>query len=157
MNSKNRNIILGAVVIAVWGLIAFKIVSYFKSSSVVELPATNVFKSAGIKVKRERFALDASYRDPFLNEIKVKTSKSDPYRQIEQVSTKKQVKWPDIRFNGIIESSAKDKKVGILQIDKRVYLVNVGDSAAKVAVIGMFKDSLRLKYSNEIKVYPLQK
>jgi sulfite reductase beta subunit-like hemoprotein len=156
-SSKNKNIVLGVIVIAVWGLIAFKILSYLKSTSIVELPITNVFKTAGIKVKREKFTIDASYRDPFLNEIEEKAAKQFKNRELDFQRSKPQIKWPEIKYNGIIETSSKDKKVGLLQVNKRVYLVNIGDSAARMTVIAMYKDSLRLKYSNEVKVYPLQK
>lgn len=153
----SKNIILGIIVVAVWGAIGYKIVSYFNKSKVVELPTTNVFKTAGIKVKRDKFNLDASYRDPFLNEIKEKIVKSEPNSFDDFQRTKKQAKWPEIKFNGIVETSSKDKKVGLLQVDKKVYLINEGDSTAKITVIRMYKDSLRLKYSDEVKVYPLQK
>jgi len=155
--ANSKNIILGVVVIAVWGAITFKIVSYFNKSSVVELPTTNVFKTAGIKVKKDKFTLDASYRDPFLNEIKEKTVRPDNSRDFDFKKTKPQVKWPDIKFNGIIEATNKTKKVGLLEINKRVFLINEGDSASKITVIRMYKDSLRLKFSNEFKVYPIQK
>jgi hypothetical protein len=155
--SKSKNIILGVVVVAVWGAIAYKIVSYFNKSNVVEIPSTNVFKTAGIKVKKDKFTVDASYRDPFLNEIKEKKVKPDPNSFDALQRAKQQVKWPEIKYNGIIETSSKDKKVGLMQIDKKVYLINEGDSTAKITVIRMYKDSLRLKFSNEVKVYPLQK
>ncbi|MHC1705777.1 MAG: hypothetical protein AB9846_17885 [Tenuifilaceae bacterium] len=158
MGSKNKNIILGVVVIAIWGLIAFKIVSYFNSTSKVELPATNVFKTAGIKVKREKYTIDATYRDPFLNEVKEKIVKSDQnLRDVSFQVSKPPVKWPDIKYNGIIESTNKSKRVGLLQINKKVFLVNEGDSTARVIVIAMYKDSLRLKYDKEVKVFPIQK
>ena len=156
-SSKIKNIVLSVIVIAVWGVIAFKIVSYFKNSSVVELPTPNVFKTAGIKVKRDKFTLDASYRDPFLNEMKEKTLKPDQNRDFDFQKSKPQIKWPEIKFNGIIETSSKIKKVGLLQVDKRAYLINEGDSVVKISVVKIYKDSLRLKYSNEVKVYPLQK
>lgn len=157
-NSKGKNIILGVVVIAVWGAIAFKIISYFNKSNIVELPASNVFKTAGIKVKKDKFKIDASYRDPFLIEVKEKISKPDiNSRDFEFQNAKPQVRWPEIKYSGVIETSNKIKKVGLLQVNKRDFLVSEGDTTSKLTVIKIFKDSLRLKYSNEEKVFQIQK
>lgn len=157
--AKGKNIVLGVVVVAVWGVIAFKIISYLNKSNVVELPTSNAFKTAGIKVKREKFKLDEPYRDPFLNEIKEKIAKPEQnsYRDIDFQIAKPQVKWPDIKFNGVIEATNKTKKVGLLQVNKKVFIVNDGDSADLISVVKMYKDSIRLKLSNEVKVYSLQK
>lgn len=154
--NKSKNIVLGLIVIIVWGAIAFKVVSYFSKSSIVELPTTNVFRTAGIKVKREKFTLDASYRDPFLNEVKEKIVKPDQSRDFD-FQIKPQVRWPEIKYNGVIEATNKTKKVGLLQINKKVFLINDGDSVSKITVLSMYKDSLRLMFSNEVKVFPLQK
>lgn len=157
-NSRNKNIILGIIVIAVWGAIAFKIVSYFNKSSVVELPTTNVFKTAGIKVKKEKFKIEASYRDPFLNEVKERITKPDiNSRDFDLQYSKPQVRWPEVKYNGLIETSNKTKKIGLIQVNKRDFLISEGDSAAKLTVIKIYKDSLRLKYSSEEKVFQIQK
>jgi hypothetical protein len=161
-SNKSKNIILGIIVIAVWGAIAFKIISYFNKSSVVDLPTTNVFKTAGIKVKKERFNLDASYGDPFLKEIKEKVIPSNQTSQhsgnrVEFQPLKPNTVWPEIKYSGIVETSNKEKRIGLLKVDKRDYLVSNGDSIPKVKIIAIYKDSLRLKFSNEEKTYTLQK
>lgn len=156
MASSKKNIILGVAVLAVWGSIGYKIVSSLQKSSVVDLPSTNVFKTAGIKVKKENFSIDASYRDPFLNEVKervVKPTSDDIFSQ----KTKPQVRWPEIKYNGLVETSTKSKKVGLLQVNKKVFLVNDRDTTAKLQVVEIYKDSIRLKFSNEEKCYLLQK
>ena len=150
---------MGIVVIAVWGAIGYKIFTYFSKSNVVALPTTNVFKTAGIKVKKEKFKLDASYNDPFLKEIKERVIQPmQPIgNRVEFQSLKPQVKWPEIKYSGVVETSNKEKRVGLLQVDKKDFLISSGDSIARLKVIKIYKDSLRLKFSNEEKTYPLHK
>jgi len=160
--ASSKNIILGIVVVAVWGVIAFKILSYFSKSSIVELPTSNAFKTAGIKLKKEKFKLDASYTDPFLKDIKEMViqqtlSPMNVGNRVEFQPLKSNVLWPEVKFCGIVETSTKEKKIGLLQVDKRNFLISEGDSIVSVKVIKIYKDSLRLKFSNEEKSYLIQK
>ncbi len=155
--SKGKNIILGILVIFVWGLIGYKVLSYFNDSSNLDLPNVNPVKSAGIKVKKEKFRIDASYSDPFLKEVKVKTSNTrntQNYNEYTNYQTANiQVSWPAIVYSGIIETTDKNNRIGLLKINNSNFLVKNQDSLMNVRVISVYKDSISLRYSNEIKTF----
>jgi hypothetical protein len=155
--TKGKNIILGILVIFVWGLIAYKVLSYFKDGSNIELPNSNPIKSAGIKVKKEKFRIDASYSDPFLKEVKVKSSSTrgnQGYNDYQGYQpTKVQVNWPEIVYGGIIETTDKNSRIGLLKIKNSNFLVKTQDSVMNVRVLYVYKDSINLRYSNEVKTY----
>lgn len=154
---KGKNIILGILVIFVWGLIAYKVLSYFNGNSNIQLPDANPIKSAGIKVKKETFKINASYSDPFLKEVKVKNSNSrgiQGYNDYQDYQPAKvQVSWPEIVYSGIIETTDKNNRIGLLKIKGSNFLVKNQDSVMNIRVLWVYKDSINLRYSNEVKTY----
>ena len=156
--TKGKNVLLGVLVVFVWGLIAYRILSYFKKVESIDLPQATSLKSAGIKVANDRFKIDASYADPFLKEIKMKTSNNRSIQSFNEYpenyqETLIQVRWPEVSYGGIVESSDKSHKVGLLKIGTSNFLIRQQDSVMGVRVLNIYKDSIHLRYSNSIKTY----
>lgn len=160
--AKGKNIILGILVLIVWGLIAVKILSYFKNGDSVEITEINPIKSAGIKISQDRFTIDASYSDPFLKSIKLSENKNrsvQPYNDYQEnyQPTTIQVNWPEISYGGIVESSDKSRKVGLLKIDKSDFLIKEQDSIKNIKVLNIYKDSILLRNSSMVKSFSIKK
>lgn len=154
---KSKNIILGILVIFVWGLIGYKVLSYLTDNSNIELPNVNPVKNAGIKVKKETFRINASYSDPFVREVKVKPSPARTVQGYNEYQNYQpalvQVTWPEIIYGGIIETTDKNRRIGLLKLSGSNFLVKNQDSIMNIRVLGVYKDSISLRYSNEVKTF----
>lgn len=150
MKKKYNTYILGFVVLAVWGIVGYKIFS-----SPLEL-SDNSFRVVGnsdVKVLEktviENFEIDGKYRDPFLGVAKRKVKKI-----IKKVE-KPKVNFPRIQYTGVI--SGPKESTFIIKINNSQYFYKVNDSKKGVRLLNANREQIEVEYKDEKKVYFFKK
>jgi hypothetical protein len=153
MNTKKyKNYALGALVLFIWGFIILKIVSHFKTDSYEQVIGSQTSIAAGFKVTKENFIIDGKYPDPFLKNIKHKIVKQQSDFSGDVFLQKNMAEssfWPAITYWGVVETSDKKRRLGIISIDNQHYLVNEQDSVMLVKVLKLYADSIRVRFDNQ--------
>lgn len=163
MKSKNLKAFLIISTIFIWGIIAFKIISFLKTPDVSVL---NKYQKETVPkeiIKKETFEIVANYRDPFLvkkintenvNNIENKQSEnSKSPRASSSKKIKNELNWPIIRYKGQILNTNSQKQTGMLTINNKEFLVTKEIEYEEIYVDYIYKDSIRLIYQNEIRTF----
>lgn len=152
--NKTSTYLLLILVIAIWGIIVYKIVEarqgdvgsseYLLSKKNTQIPAN------------PKFVLN--YRDPFLDRTEHPTSKVVPKKTIQPPKIPAIQRQPTISysallanvrssltFNGIIANRTRKGLIGVIQKNGEILHVTVLSSIDSLKVIGITKDTLLLK------------
>jgi len=158
MKNKKWTYILLPVALILWGLIFYKIFSNLR-----KLPQVNPqiqkdeIKNQGA-VNPDTLVIVANYRDPFLSRpvrsvsASVAPEKKKVNSNTRSISARriKQLKWPTIEYGGVVDNQ-QVKKVALLRINDRKFLMQKGDENSEVKVLEIFSDSIVLSFKEEIK------
>ncbi len=167
MKEKRLTYFLFPVVAAIWGYAIYKYV-FETQQDVLPITAisTNLEPSQPRPIEpMDTFSLIAQYRDPFLG----KSAESPPKQSAPQpsvnvtseVTLSKSARpnvaldnlpdWPSYKYNGLIQRSGTENKVGLLQFKNRSYFVNIGNQIGEATVLFMNVDSIGLQVRDERK------
>lgn len=147
-----------AVVIAVWGIIFYRI---FNSISSEEKPvAFTSFNSTQVeeqdKALTDTFRLIATGRDPFLGNVAKAKTIGLPKRASKKIKVPEvPVDWSFIGYNGIVYNPSAKKKVVFMTIHGREVMMNEGDKADEVTLVKNFGDSVKVAFSGQTHVVRL--
>lgn len=146
-------------IILVWGVVFYQLYVYlFSSPTYVNNEIKEVVNIDQIKM--DTFSIVANYRDPFLdkkitfsqpkaiattNSTKVTNTKNNKEKTIEK-------KWPTLTYNGMIKNNNSDKRVGIITINGKEYLVKEGDVYHEVKFMAINKHEIKVHFQNEIQI-----
>lgn len=134
----NRNYTLWfliTVVLSIWGIIGYKVVAAFNQeekplSTMVSSPNKNLLDFK----KNPEFDLTLPERDPFFGKLyQKKTPKKVPSSKKKQ--PKKEVIWPDIRYQGLVSDAKNSKQVFLIDVNSTPFFVEKGQ---------LFSDNLKL-------------
>ncbi|MCK4661792.1 MAG: hypothetical protein KAT68_02920 [Bacteroidales bacterium] len=157
---KNKKIlyILLALAIIIWALIFYRIFKFLNKTPEVHYSYNYQKKYEKEEIKKDTFFIIADYRDPFLNKIlipKVKNegkpkvnNKKDNSRTKRRV---KKIKWPVIKYGGVISSKDNNKKIALIKINDKDYLMEVNSESEEIKLINIFTDSIKVVYKDEKK------
>ena len=160
MKNKKNIYILLPLVLFVWGAVLYQVFSFTKSD---EIPAVNnsEFTIKPLKInKRESFAINVNYRDPFLGKMyapqsasntKVKSSKT-----VKESKPKETLVWPTILYKGIISDSKEKNKIFMIVIDNKNYYMKIGDTENEIFLKSGDKESIYVKYKGNLNLIMLQ-
>ncbi|WP_276381606.1 hypothetical protein [Flavobacterium sp. H4147] len=159
MKNKKNIYILLPLVLFVWGAVLFQVFSFTNSDDV--LPVNNPeFNIKPLKVtKRETFAININYRDPFLG--KMYTLESAPKPKVSQSAPKtakqpEALVWPNIIYKGVIADSKGKNTIYMLIIDNKNYYMKIGDTENEVFLKSGDKESVYVKYKGNLNIIMLQ-
>ena len=104
-------------------------------------------------IERDTFLIVADYRDPFLGTKRRVTGQKTNYKSRTSNNTvaSKGKNWPAIAYNGMIKNNNSNKRVGIVKIDGKEYLVKSGDVLGEVKVIKITKQEIKVRFQRESK------
>lgn len=144
------------LVVLVWGFVFYQLSSSFLSTPNFAKKETTQ-KINIDEIKKDTFSIIANYRDPFLgvatslntsNTSNAKTASKKPKIKTE-VKTEKP--WPIITYNGMIKNNNSEKRIGIIKIDGKEYLVKEGDLLNGLMVIEINKQLIKVNFQKESK------
>jgi Tfp pilus assembly protein PilP len=155
MKKKKVIYFLLPIIVLVWAFVFYQLFGYFFSepnyAKEHEMVKMNIDE-----IKADTFSIVANYRDPFLDAKKVVSQSS---HRGNSSSTKKKKTlppvadklWPVIKYNGMIKNNDSERRVGIVSISGKEYLVKEGDVLDEVKVKKIEKDLIAVVFQKEQK------
>lgn len=165
-NKKLRYILIPAVVI-IWGLVLYKVFSYTDDT-----PEFNFNSNIDNEILQnnsvvDTFSLIADYRDPFLgNQSTFKSyspsiessnnntqNKSVEIKKTNNQQTVTNIRWPQVKYGGLVINQNSDKKVGIMQLNGKKHLIEENKDYDNITIQRIFEDSVLISYMNNSKTF----
>lgn len=150
MKTKKKTYILLIVVVGIWSLIGYRIVTSL-NPDLPEAPKQDLalkldFKT---KVKVDTFSIKNADRDPFLGTIYKKKTEHLPSKKII-----KHINWLPITYHGMI--SNKKKSLYIISINGHQHLLKKGQIKDSIKVLYGSSKSVTLGYKDDKKTFKLK-
>jgi len=159
MKNKKNIYILLPLVLLVWGAVLFQLFS-FTSSDEITVADNPEFTFKPIKVnKRESFAINVNYRDPFLGKMYANETNTTPkkiHSAAPKTVKKPELVWPKITYKGSIADSKGKNTLYILIIDGKNYYMKIGDTENEIFLKSGDKESIYVKYKGNLNIIMLQ-
>lgn len=154
MRDKWVNYILIPVVLAVWGIVFYKIFGSLIGSHKGAVINYND-KSTTQEQEDASFKLMADYRDPFQGESFETASKqrptgSDAESKVTNEEKAPETKWPAINFLGTIKK--QKETFAIMKIYNKTFTMKKGEEIENVKVVKIMKDSVQIQYQGTTKI-----
>ena len=168
-------IILGVALVAIWGLVIYRVVDAMKGKDVPNIaPITYWIDSTNTNLK-ETFQLHLGYNDPFLktvslgmdysinnenNESQVEITSETPSTEVSGQATSianllpqtpQKIQFPKIEYIGFIANKQNGKSLAIMKHNNKTYRVRFGDKIAKCSVISIERDSVQVSLKGQIR------
>ncbi len=153
---KNQKItyVLLPLAIVIWGIIIWKI--FFATQATINYKQIEKIRKLDKEKrveKQNRVQLKLDYKDPFLKENNKFDNREKTKKEIENIT--RVVRWPSIRYKGIVSSHNANSSIGILYIGNKNYLVRKGQNIENIAVHEIAKDSIELQCENDVRSFYL--
>jgi len=153
--------VLGLVVLAVWGLIIYRVFEAVSSND-DDLPV------AGVKITREAYNdfslpkdtthLLLNYRDPF-GMVKQKDTTRIIYRRVTQPKIPVLVKpmdWGFIRYSGYMLNPDTKRLIALVSINGQNMTMSEGQTKYDVKLIKNLRDSIKVSFAGKTKFIPIK-
>ncbi len=139
---KTKTYILLALVLSIWGIISFKIVSVVNPSTpeVLQQHYNMAFKPKFNKTI-DTFSIQTVNRDPFLGTLLIREKP-----KTKNLKTKMDLVWLPIVYHGIISKQNSKAKVFIVSINGQQYLVKSGQVISEITLIRGNSKSILVSY-----------
>lgn len=131
MQNKAKTYILLVAVLAIWGVIGFKIIaSVNPDTPKVEQQTYSALFSPKEKMSIDTFSIQLSKRDPFLGTLYVKKKpKPKTNKPVESIV------WPNIIYHGTVSKQSSKEKIYVFSVNGQQHLVRVGKVADNIRLI----------------------
>ncbi|MFW6222420.1 MAG: hypothetical protein ACOC3T_02285 [Bacteroidota bacterium] len=172
MKNKKLQYILIPVVLVVWGLIIYRFLDFTRQDTPDETYTVSTLQTnQNNNHEQDTFSLYANYRDPFLKHVRYKgynyTKANASNKKTEKKKEKKKpetnvelrreilenIRWPDIKYGGIVQNTQSGEKVGLIEVDKQEFLIRKNDSTQKIFIKDLYKDSVIVIYKEKHKTF----
>ncbi len=160
---KTLTYLLIAGVVAVWGLIFYR-VYIGMSEEELDTPVAVSTKVPYFKMvdhHQDQVSLDLNYRDPFAQATAydvakpatVKPENTAPARpqMAMPMAQKPQVNWSNVQYTGYVNNAASKQKMVILSVNGNTAVLAEGQSAHGVKLLKYLGDSVSVQYQGEKK------
>lgn len=149
MKNKKLSWFLLPVVLAIWGIIGWKVYAAMKQEPEEESVFADHSDLIGdTSFVPEDYELILDYRDPFLGKTEVKKPKTNSIAVIPPQppvkSTAETDVWPVITYSGLVREPKSGKTVGFLTIAGESCFVQTGDILGDLSVGKCNKDSVQV-------------
>lgn len=154
---KNKKLLYGMIflIALVWGIVFYQLFSYMFSKETYALPEEKSIINIE-EIRRDTFSIVANYRDPFLgkkalNQMNYAKKKGVGKKKKVVVPPKAEKPWPTISYSGMIKNNNKDRRVGIVKINGKEYLVKKNDVIYDVTFMEITKEAVKVVFQKETK------
>lgn len=145
------------IVFLVWGIVFYQLYLYFFSTPTYVTEKTEVEVNVD-EIKKDTFSIVANYRDPFLGENIRLTQPKTTNNQSSQQKVQKNIAqkpldnpWPTIEYKGMIKNNNSEKRVGIVGLNNKEYLVKEGEVLNGVKFMVISKELIQVSFQKEQK------
>lgn len=167
MKNKAMTYVLGFAVVAVWGLIIYRILQAtggddtpsFQNATVVKKEAFNDYA-----IPKDTTHLLLNYRDPF-SEKKIDTMVIPARKTMDHLKNnfapakpvKPAINWNFIRYTGFINNPGSKKFLAMISINGREVMMAEGETVDQVKLIKNSRDSVKIMYQGATKFITMNK
>ncbi|XLS30049.1 hypothetical protein ACJD0Z_04310 [Flavobacteriaceae bacterium M23B6Z8] len=154
MKNKRNTYLLLVLVLAIWGIIGYRIVGALApdDTEITKPVITAEFNPKPIQ-ERERFSISSYNRDPFLGTIKVKKTHK-PQKQVNTTAPKEEP-WPDIRYAGRVGDSESEEDIFFIYINDTQHLFTNGFETNGVKLLKGDASGVMLRFKGKTRQYTL--
>lgn len=161
MKGKKGIYILLPVVVAIWGIIGYKIYKSVYPDVNTEATANTIVFEAAADTTQETFALAANYDDPFLSGVNARNySGSKANKSPKSIVTPKKIvpektilPWPQIKYKGSVTNQQSKVQVGLVSINNKDYMLKNGESKEGISIGKISKDSVVILFEKESRTF----
>lgn len=156
MKKSNKAVtyLLIAAVVAIWGGSIYQGYKYWGPANTDNSVVDNIVKTETSNAQLDTFSLIANYRDPFVIKyvsVNIAADINLEEENAKKVVVKPIVTWPAIKYGGTVKNKVSEKKVALVNVNEKNYLLAIGDTAQEIRVMAIYTDSLMLFYKSELK------
>jgi len=153
VKKNTKTYILLAVVVVIWGMIGYRIISGITNNDIPETQLSEVtFKPLSTKAKKE-FTIIADYRDPFLGTLPKKQVVKTKHRDKPKAPPMPQVK---VLYTGFISDKDTKQNIFFVTINGTQHLMSPTNEIDKVKLLSGDAKSIKIRYNNKTKTIPLK-
>lgn len=155
MKNKKNIYILLPIVLLVWGGVLYQFFS-FSSSEDVPPVISNGISLKPIKIsKRDSFAINTNYRDPFLGKMYSPEKQKSPKKKAVPKKVEPLV-WPAIQYKGIVSDTKEKSRIFMLVINKKTYLMKKGQTENEIYLKEGDRESVYVKYKGQLNLFMIE-
>ncbi|WP_299535754.1 hypothetical protein [Ulvibacterium sp.] len=153
MKKNQKTYVLLTVVLAIWGILGFKVIKTVNPDSdpTVRPIASEKFKPIQFQ-ERDTFSILANYRDPFLGTLPKSLTPKKPKRTFQKKDT---LPKRDILYTGFIAESSSGQEIFFLTIDGHQQLMAKNEVFRKVKLLSGDPKKVRVRFDGKAKTIPL--
>lgn len=165
MSKKLKTRLILLAVLVIWGNIGYRIFKNYQVEQELE-ENTSSYQSSSVNIvnfRKDSFDLVLPDVDPFLktrikpNKVVAdntdKQSNNHHKKKVKKEKIVQETTWPQIKYLGFIRNHNNEDALCLLQINGNFLKVSEGDNELGVYVTSVFRDSIKLKYSDEFKTF----
>lgn len=150
MKNKKTIYILGPLVLLIWALVIYRVLSYGAVEIAAPAFQTDFQDELSVDFVPDSFVLHADYNEPFLIDEGTYLSQARPL-SAKQAEVPKEVlptlpKWPDIAYLGTIGNKKKKRQLSIIRIGKKEYFFKKGEEKEEIRLLKNYGDSIKLRF-----------
>jgi len=155
MKKRTKTYLLLCVVIIVWAIIGYKVISALNPDE-PNNQQVKTFKTVfnpTTQEERDTFSIQPVRKDPFLGTLLIKP---EPKKITKSTVNTKKVQWPTVNYQGLVSKmSSKRDQVYIVTINQVQYLAKKGQIIDSIKVVNGNENQVVLRYKNELKTISL--
>lgn len=163
MKSKGLTYVLIVSVIAVWGIIFYRIF-LAAGTDEIDAPVAHLRQKEAIENYQinDTAKLVLNYRDPFLGtavkeaDLMQKSPKTSASRNGESSEKPEEINWDFVKYNGFIVNPTSKRVVSIISINNTEKMLAVGETSEGVKLLSNRKDSVKISYRGKTKYIRLK-
>ncbi len=149
MAKKKINILLLAVVLGLWGTVAYRYLNRFFAGDAQKQADTHQQAATFTARQKDTFELSSVSRDPFLNRLTAEKKTAGARPRFRPPVAKKEVKpvvqtpFPSVGYFGYVKSG-QQKELVVLKINGKLVKLHAGEARDGFKVGKIYKDSVQV-------------
>jgi hypothetical protein len=156
MKRRKNNIFLLFVVVAIWGVLIYKLVATINPDTTA-INSSPVAKFTPPKVtSKEAFTLLPLERDPFLGTLYKKKNTQVGKAKKSTIKKTEEKPWPTITYQGLVSDTKSSSQVFMVTIGGNQHLVKQGEVINDFKIIKGSSNSISLRFNGITKEITLQ-
>ena len=155
MKNKKLIYLLLPVVIAIWGIIFYRIFNTTGGDENNVVKEINAGTDKGQSSYTDTFSISANYRDPFMGKLAVgnndqpKATTSMQKKAVEPKPQPAPTPWPALAYSGMIKNQRSSIQLAMLQVNGQSYNIKSGETVEGVQVMKIYRDSVEVIFQKE--------
>ncbi|MEX0274329.1 MAG: hypothetical protein AB3N16_08130 [Flavobacteriaceae bacterium] len=151
MKKSRKTYILLGLVLAIWGVLGFRIVKTLNPPEEKNEVVSGVTADLPVVIKkRDTFSIAANYRDPFLGTLPKKQRSAKATAKKETVAPKR-----TIAYQGSVATNGTKSRLFFVTVDGQQHVFEKGKEIDGVTLIRGSEKSIKVKYNNHIETHSL--